>query len=394
MSAYLDHNAGAPIRPEAADAAARAMAWGGNPSSPHGRGRRARQIIEEAREEVAALVHGAHENVIFTSGGTEANHLALGLAHEAGLDAVLLSAIEHPSLLEAAKASGLQLYYLEPDSSGQISVDAVSHALERIGKPVFLSIMLANNETGVIAPIAEIAEKIAEKIHEAGGLFHSDATQAPGRIPIDMKALGVDALSLSGHKMGAPSGVGALILRDDFALKPLWLGGGQERGLRAGTENLSGIAGFGAAAACAAKAEDAPRLLRLRDDLEKTLKNLFPDAVVFSENAPRLPNTSAFALQGISSQAALIRFDLEGVCLSSGAACSSGKVAPSHVLHAMGVPAPLASSALRASLGWNSQREDILSFEKALAKMKHAPSAASRAAASRVASAPSREASL
>ncbi len=364
---YLDYNAGAPIRPEALRAAQTAISHGGNPSSPHEAGRRAREIIEEARDKIAALLHADAEHVIFTSGGTEANHLAFGLAHAAAAKTAIVSEIEHPSLLKAAQMSGLEILTVAPDKNGIVSAEPLQATLAQKDAPCFVSVMLANNETGALQPVRQIAQIV----REAGGIFHTDAAQAADRIPMDIQSLGADAVSLSGHKIGAPSGIGALVLARDLPLKPLLHGGGQERSLRAGTENLGGIAGFGAAAESAADLKDQTRIQSLRDRMEEIIKNADPNAVIFSENAPRLPNTSAFALPSITAQASLIRFDLEEVRLSAGSACSSGKIAPSHVLAAMGAPPRIAASALRASLGWNSSEEDVERFGEAIRKILH-----------------------
>jgi cysteine desulfurase len=332
---YLDWNATAPLRPESAAAMQEAMTLCGNPSSVHRRGRAARQAIEAARDKIAALFPG---DVIFTSGGTEANHLAL---LGTGRLRVLVSAIDHSSVLQAVPAAER----IPVDPNGIVDLTALD-ALLASGPPALVSVMFANNETGVIQPLAEIAE-IA---HARGALVHTDAVQAAGKIPLDA---GADILTLSAHKIGGPPGVGAVISRVELA--PMIRGGGQERGRRAGTENLVGIAGFGAAAAAAT---DYEPVRTLRDRLEAAL----PDAVIVAAEVLRLPNTSAVAMPGMPAETQVIAFDLAGVMLSAGAACSSGKVGPSHVLAAMGLDPTIASSTIRVSLGWTTTEADIDHF--------------------------------
>jgi cysteine desulfurase len=364
--AYLDWNATTPLRAQARAALLAACDVVGNPSSVHGEGRRARGLIEDARRHVAALVSAEPRNVIFTSGGTEANLLALSPALErhgdkAPRDRLLISAIEHPSVQAAGRFPAEAVETIPVSADGEVDVAALEHRLARGGRPL-VSIMLANNETGVIQPVAAAAAAV----HRAGGLLHVDAVQAAGKIPCDIGALGADLMTLSGHKLGAPKGVGALIKRDDdlHLADPLLRGGGQERGARAGTENVIGIAGFGAAAAAAraALAAEAARVATLRDRLEAGLRQMCPDVVVFGAAAARLPNTTSFALQGMRAETALIALDLDGVAVSSGAACSSGKVAASHVLHAMGVDPALARGAIRVSVGFSTTDEEVDCF--------------------------------
>ncbi len=359
---YLDWNATAPLRPQAYAAVLAALDAAGNPSSVHAEGRAARRLIEEAREMVAALVGAEPRNVVFTSGGTEANTLAL--TPTTGRDGterekLLVSAIEHPSVLAGGCFPGGAAETLPVTGSGQIDLSALERRLAPLRGRVLVSLMLANNETGVVQPVAQAARLI----HEAGGILHVDAVQAAGRIPCDIKALGADLMTVSGHKMGAPKGVGALIRRDPRLPlpPPLIRGGGQERGARAGTENVAGIAGFGAAAAAALRelAADRAHMAALRDRLEAGLKAASPGIVIFGAGAERLPNTTLFAAPGMKAETAVIAFDLEGVAVSSGAACSSGKVQPSHVLAAMGVPPLLARAAVRVSLGPTTTESDI-----------------------------------
>lgn len=367
---YLDWNATAPLRTQARDAAMAALDAAGNPSSIHTEGRAARRLIEQAREQVAALTGAEPRNVVFTSGGTEANMLALtpGLGTGGGPhDRLLISAIEHPSVLAGGRFPAAALERLPVTGSGQIDLTALEGRLAALGGEtprgqVLVSLMLANNETGVVQPVSQAARLV----HEAGARLHVDAVQAAGRIACDINALGADLLTISGHKIGAPKGVGALVRRDavlDIA-DPLIKGGGQERGLRAGTENVAGIAGFGAAAAAARDgfAVESARMIGLRDRLESRLKAASPDIVIFGAEAERLPNTTLFALNGMKAETAIIAFDLDGVAVSSGAACSSGKVQPSHVLAAMGVPPNLARGAIRVSLGPTTTESEIDRF--------------------------------
>ncbi len=360
--AYFDWNATAPLRTEAHAAMAAALALTGNPSSVHAEGRAARSLVEEARAKVANLVGAEPKNVTFTSGATEANMLALASAIEIGgrkapRDRLFVSSIEHPSVRGGGRFAADAVEELPVGINGVVDLDALRSALARAELPL-VSVMLANNETGVIQPIAAIAEIV----HAANGLLHVDAVQGPGRIPCRIGDLGADLMSLSAHKMGGPQGVGALVRRDGVHISaPLIKGGGQERGLRAGTENVAAIAGFGAAAAVAAAAwqADASRMAALRDRLEAKLKAVTPNLAIFGENAPRLPNTSLFTVPGMKAETAIIAFDLKGIAISSGAACSSGKVQASHVLAAMGVEPALAGGAIRVSLGWTTADADI-----------------------------------
>jgi cysteine desulfurase len=355
---YLDYNATTPVRPVAADAVARALCLVGNPSSVHGFGRQARRRIEDAREAVADWLGAPAAGVIFTSGGTEANALALA---GCGRSRVLVSAIEHPSVLNAV-LPGRRRELIPVDGDGVVDLSALEALLADSDEPALVALMLANNETGVVQPVAAAAA-IA---HAHGALLHCDAVQAAGKLAIDVAALGADSLSLSAHKLGGPQGVGVLVLADpDAPLEPLLGGGGQERRRRSGTENLPGIAGF--AAALEAVRDEAPmavRLRELRDRLEGAIKRVAPDVIVFGAQAPRLPNTSCLALPGMTAQTAVMALDLAGIAISAGSACSSGKVAPSHVLTAMGA-GPLAASAIRVSLGWASVDADVERFVEA-----------------------------
>ena len=350
---YFDWNATAPLRAEARAAMLAALGRPGNASSVHGEGRAARALVDAARRQVASLVGADAKDVTFLSGATEAHALALqpGIA-----DRLFVSAIEHPSVLAGGRFAPEQVEILAVDGNGIVVLDGLAHALEKSERPL-VSVMLANNETGVVQPIADIARVV----HGANGLLHVDAVQAAGRIPVDMRALGADLMSLSSHKLGGPQGAGALVARTGLSLTPTIRGGGQERGLRSGTENVAAIAGFGAAAeaAHAALALDAQRMAALRDRLEAGLREATPDAVIFSAGVDRLPNTTLVALSGIKAETALIAFDLNGFAVSSGAACSSGKVAASHVLAAMGVEPALARSAIRISLGPTTTESEV-----------------------------------
>jgi len=356
MAVYLDYNATAPIRPEAAEAAAAALAIGANPSSVHAGGRAARAVIEAARGDVAALVGGDPESLIFTSGGAEANGLALDGAIAAnGIRRLIVGATEHPTVSETARASGLPVDLWPVDRLGVADLDWLKARLAgwsaEDGRP-FAALMLANNETGVIQPVAEAAALL----HAVDGLLHVDAVQAAGKIAIDMTALGADTLSLSAHKLGGPQGSGALLLGPRARIARRQHGGGHERGLRAGTENLSGIAGFGASAKAALR--DLPHAAAQaawRDAAGARLKGA--GVVVAGEGAPRLPATLDLAAEGFASSLQVMALDLAGVMVSAGSACSSGKVTPSGVLTAMGF-GDLAAGALRVSGGWGTTEAD------------------------------------
>jgi cysteine desulfurase len=343
--AYLDHNATSPLRPAAFDAMVEALRAGGNPSSVHGVGRKARAIVDKARREVAALVGALPAETIFTSGGTEANNLALS---GAGRRRVLVSAIEHDSVRRAVP----QAEILPVDGDGVLDLAALERALKASAEPALVSVMLANNETGVLQPIADVV-RLA---WAAGALVHCDAVQGAGKMPVDLHGLGVDYLSLSAHKLGGPTGVGALVVRGGAPLRSDRRGGGQESNRRAGTENVPGIAGFGAAAAQAACGLD---VTALRDHVEFSLVQISPGAKVFGVKAARIGSTTCISMPGVPAETQVMAFDLAGVCIGAGAACSSGKVQRSPVLEAMGVPAAEAGCATRISLGWNSEAAHI-----------------------------------
>ena len=361
---YLDYNATAPLRPEVREAMTEALAVYGNPSSVHAEGRASRALIEEARAKVAALVAARPEDVIFTSGGTEANALALA-AQPGGAWHCYMSSVEHPSVLAGGRFYPETTTRISVTRDGLINLEILASELKKHhlgGWRPFVSLMAANNETGAIQPVAEASEIV----HSAGGLIHTDAVQAAGRIKLDIGALGVDMLSLSAHKIGGPKGVGALVLGNGAAVEALIKGGGQERRRRAGTENVAGIVGFGVAAELArADLGKAREIARLRDALEKETLAIAPDALVLSAKVERLPNTSCIAVPGVKAETLVIGLDLAGVAVSSGSACSSGKVEASHVLSAMGVPDDIAQGAIRISLGFATGRADIENFLKA-----------------------------
>ncbi|MBT5517772.1 MAG: cysteine desulfurase [Rhodobiaceae bacterium] len=352
---YLDYNATAPLRPEARDALLAALDIG-NPSSVHHEGRQARALVETARQDIAAMV-GAHpETVIFTSGGTEACNLALNLrqAPNGKIGRILVNAIEHSAVLEAAKQSDLPVEIMPVTPQGVLDIAALEALLQE-ETPALVCLMLANNETGVVQPVAQVGALV--KAH--GSLLFCDGVQAAGKTPIQMIAMGIDALSLSGHKLGAPMGVGALVTRPSVVVPPQLIGGGQELGRRAGSENISGIAAFAAAARAAmAGLEAFQNLASQRDSMEAALLAAQPEVHIFGREVTRLANTSCFALAGLSSETLVMGLDLDGLSVSAGSACSSGKVSLSHVLEAMGVPPHISQAVVRISLGWQSHTED------------------------------------
>lgn len=355
---YLDCNASVPLRREARAAMLTVLDVAGNPSSVHAEGRHARAVVEAAREQIALLVNANPSEVIFTSGATEANNWVLA----AGWNAIAVAGIEHDSVTAPVSASGAERIELSVATNGVAELDGLSEALAasaEASKRTLLTLMMANNETGVIQPVAEAAALAREH----GVMVHTDAVQAPGRIPVDFAALGLDALSLSSHKLGGPRGVGALVVRDGVELPALIKGGGQERRRRGGTENISGIAGFGAAAEAVANEQDAAQhMAKLRDRLEDGVRRATPAAVIIGKDAPRLANTAYIAVPGKLAETLVIRLDLEGIAVSAGAACSSGKVGSSHVLEAMKLGSEIARSAVRVSLGPQTHDDDIAAF--------------------------------
>lgn len=357
---YLDWNATTPLRPEARAAMAAAFDLVGNPSSVHAEGREARRLVEEARAELASAVGAVPRNVVFTSAGTEANALALspGLRGPSGgpVERLLVSAVEHASVLAGGRFPGATIGLVQVTRSGVVDLEHLKAQLNN-GPPALVSVMAANNETGALQPVADVAGIV----HEAGGLLHVDAIQALGKIPFDIRDVGADLATFSAHKIGGPKGIGALVVAEGIVgLEPVLRGGGQELNRRAGTENVAGIAGFGAAVKAALQTlrEDAEHMATLRNRLENGIREI-ADATIFSEEVERLPNTVLFTAPGLKAETAVIGFDLEGVAVSSGSACSSGKVQPSHVLSAMGFDPVVAQGAVRLSLGWSTEPDDI-----------------------------------
>jgi len=342
-SVYLDHNATSPLRPEAFDAMVEALRVGGNPSAVHGVGRKARGLVDRARRQVANRIGSLPAEVIFTSGGTEANNMALA---GTGRRRVLISSIEHESVQRAVPEADI----VPVDGDGVIDLAALERKLAASDEPALVSVMFANNETGVLQPMAEVV-RLARR---AGALVHCDAVQAAGKVPVDLHGVGVDYLALAAHKLGGPTGVGALVVRAGAPFASNRFGGGQETNRRAGTENLSGIVGFGAAAEAAGGLDST-----LRDRAEAALLAIGPGARVFGARARRLPNTTYISIPGVAAETQVMALDLAGVCVSAGSACSSGKVHRSAVLAAMGVEDAAAGSAIRISFGWNSQSGDI-----------------------------------
>lgn len=359
VTAYCDYNATTPVRPAAALAVARELAAGGNPSSVHRTGRSSRATLETAREAVALCVGARARDVIFTSGATEALHRALDAAAGA-YDTLIFSGIEHDALWEAAQPDQV----VPSNADGLIDLEALDRLLSGARRPL-IAVMLANNETGALQPVADVARRV----REAGGLLLVDAAQALGRIDVNVAALDATYLVVSSHKVGGPPGVGALILAPGAPYAIARRGGGQEQGRRPGTENVPGVAGFAASLDVDFAGERA-RVAVLRDAFEAGLRHNHSDVVVFSASAPRLPNTSHFALPGLPAEMALIALDLHGVAMSSGAACSSGKAKSSRVLAAMGVAPEISRCALRASFGWASTNADIARALDALAAVR------------------------
>jgi len=379
---YLDHNATSPLRPECLSAVTHALAVGGNPSSVHAKGRAAASVVEEARGKIAELAGAGPEAVIFTSGATESNNLALFGAVEGSLaerdlskgsgriTRIFVSAIEHSSVLATAdrlaeRFPWVRVGRLAVTADGVIDLEGLRIALREGKGRALVAVMAANNETGVVQPLAEVSKLV----REANSLLLVDAVPAAGKIPLNFALC--DYMTLSAHKLAGPQGSGALVVRDGVPLHPQLVGGGQQKGLRAGTENLSGIAGFGAAAHAVMDGEgERARITHLRDHFETGLKQAIPETVIFGKSADRLCSTSCFAIAGLTAETALIGLDLDGVMMSSGSTCSSGKVSISHVLAAMGVDDKLAACALRASFGWSSTMEDVNAALQSLIKLR------------------------
>jgi cysteine desulfurase len=363
---YLDHNATTPLRPEARAALLAALDLNGNASSVHAEGRRARAAIETAREQLASLVGAMPREIVFTSGGTESNNAAV----RAGWDAIIVAGVEHDSVLAPARSTGTAVIDLPVGATGVVDLGMLENLLPLhaiAGRRTLLSLQLANNETGIVQPVAEAAALARRH----GFAVHTDAVQAAGKMPVTFATLGTDLMTLSAHKFGGPKGIGALVVKDATILRSLLTGGGQERGYRAGTENVAGIAAFGGAAEAAGR--DLSSLhSRLRDwqaELEHGVKALNSDAVIAGDGSDRLGNTTCIAVSGMSAETLVIALDLAGIAVSAGAACSSGKVKTSHVLTAMGLPPEIAGSAIRVSTGWTTTRNDIDAFLDAFGKV-------------------------
>ena len=371
MRVYLDCNATSPLRPEARAAMLSALEAPANPSSVHAEGRQARHLVEEARATIAGFAGAAPEDVTFTSGGTEANTLALVGSLQAAAEQgqrftrLIVSAIEHDSVLNAARRAaelfpGLRVSELAVTPEGTIDPQALeAHLREGKGRAL-VSVMAVNNETGVIQPLAAIAATCAQH----GARLHADAVQAAGKIPARLADLGADIITFSAHKVGGPQGAGALVAKQGVRIAPQIVGGRQERGLRAGTEATAAITGF----AAALKALTAPPPA-LRDELERRLRDACPDAVVFGSDSPRVFNTTCIAAPGVPAETLVIALDLDGFSVSAGSACSSGRVARSHVLDAMGIDPDLARCAIRISTGWQTTQQDIEAFAGAWGKI-------------------------
>jgi cysteine desulfurase len=356
---YLDYNATTPLLPAARDAMLAALKLTGNPSSVHAEGRQVRAIVENAREQVALMVNAKPSEIVFTSGAAEANATVMAGAW----NVIAAGPIEHETVL-AGLAQHVKVVELPVGIDGRVVLPLAgawpnlpATGVNSYGGAL-LSLQLANNETGVIQPV----EEAAALARQHGYAVHCDAVQGPGRIPVDFRAIGVDFLSLSAHKLGGPKGIGALVIRDGASLSPL-IPGGQERRRRGGTENVAAIAGFGAAAeAVSGMLAAASRIAALRDRLEREIRSISPGVVVIGAESPRLPNTSCIALPGMRAETLVIRLDLKGIAVSAGAACSSGKVGSSHVLAAMGLSPAVARAAIRVSLGSGSTAADIDRF--------------------------------
>lgn len=373
MRVYLDHNASSPLRPQVKDALVEVLEKAANASSVYEEGRKAKGLIERARELVAQLVGADSKAVTFTGGGSEANATVLQPVMSVkgkplSLDRLLVSSVEHDSVVKGGRFAPEQIEKIPVDANGIVDLawlEARLKELADVHETALVAVMLANNETGVLQPVNLVGALVAEH----GGYFLCDAVQAPGKVSIDINEIGAHFLTLSAHKIGGPQGVGAIVRRSDaYAFQPLIRGGGQEAYGRAGTENIIGIHGFGVAADLAANDDTSSRLTQLRDALENGLEGV----KIMGNEVPRLPNTSCIALPGVSAETMLISLDLQGFALSSGSACSSGKVGVSHVLTAMGLDENIARSALRISLGWNTEEAHIKDFVKAFNQMTKA----------------------
>lgn len=373
---YLDYNATSLPRAAAKEAVAAAMLAPANASSVHTEGRAARAIVEDARHQLAVLIGAETDSIFFTSGATESNVTALSPELElagkpARFDVLLLSSVEHPAVRAGGGFSAEQIEYLPVDGNGVIVLGPLEEALrkhKKEGRRAFVSVMAANNETGVLQPL----RAVADLVHAADGVFHSDAVQVIGKIPFDLRESGADIISITAHKLGGPQGAGAVVTAHPATRMPaIMRGGGQERGRRQGTESVAAIAGFGAAATEAGQTltPEGSRLGALRAKIEDGIRAIAKDAVIFGDRAARLPNTTFFAAPGVSAEVALIMLDLEGVAISAGSACSSGKSAASPTLQGMGVSAEIGRCAMRVSTGWNTTDADVTQFLSAWSKV-------------------------
>lgn len=373
---YLDYNATAVPRVSAKEAVAAAMMAPANASSVHTEGRAARAIVEDARHQLAVLIGAAPEAIFFTSGATESNATALAPELELGgmparFDVLLLSAVEHPAVRAGGAFRPEQIEFVPVDANGVILLGALQETLakhKQDGRRAFVSVMAANNETGVLQPL----RAIADIVHAHHGVFHSDAVQVIGKIPFDLKESGADILSITSHKLGGPQGVGAVVTAHrDTRVPAIMRGGGQERGRRQGTESVAAIAGFGAAATEAGQTltPEGSRLGALRAKIEEGIRSIAQDAVIFGERAARLPNTTFFAAPGVPAETALMMLDLEGIAISAGSACSSGKSAASPTLQAMSVGSEIGRGAMRVSTGWNTTDADVEQFLRVWSKV-------------------------
>lgn len=368
---YLDYNATALMKPEVIEEMTRVMSIGGNPSSVHAVGRGAKAILERSRQTIARMINCRPQKIIFTGGGTEANNIALKAT---GVDHIVVAATEHDSIVGikenfsgtvAGTVAGT-VECLSVDENGLVSPEDLEKALKGTPEKTLVSIMLANNETGVVQDIKTLA-RIA---HEAGALFHTDAIQALGKIPVDFRDLGVDMISFSAHKLSGPQGVGALVALEKITIRSIIFGGGQEVGRRSGTENLAGIAGFAKAVSLVPQnLKNMDNLRMFRDRIEREISTHAPEVIFYGATSDRLPNTSTMLMPGVLSETQVMAFDLDGICVSSGSACSSGKVKPSHVVSAMGASQDQALSTIRVSLGWNTTEQDVNAFIAAWIKL-------------------------
>jgi cysteine desulfurase len=359
---YFDHNATTPVRPEVIEAMLPYLVERyGNASSAHSFGREARQALEESRERIASLIGAQSDELYFTGCGTESDNIALTgylTGDPAGRNTLITTAIEHSAILrtgEMLERRGFRVVYIGVDRLSRVDLDELRRALGP--DTALVSVMHANNETGVLQPIAEIAG-IA---HAAGALFHTDAIQSAGKVPINVRDMGIDMLSMSAHKVNAQKGLGALYIRRGITVTPLTFGGRHEHGIRPGTENVAGVVGFSRAMelAVAGMRGEAAKLSALRDRLERGVEKLIPDAIFNGRGADRLPGTANISFAGVDGEALLISMDMEGIAVSTGSACSAGEVEPSHVLTAMGIDPRTATGSLRFSMGWGSSDEGI-----------------------------------